>query len=399
MEFPLQMASFRKGAAGTGSSWDMREELVPRRLTMVMWDNAFLLRHIPGGSFEDYEKVLEETIERGYNTVRLDPMPQWVDLSRPETVLEWSDPKIPYMPWNWNSAVKGPVGLWLIEFMEKVLAKGMNYTLSAWWFNNTGIFTGGPALLGELTDHRAGAELWIRMLREWKRRFGFEGLMYVDLANEVPYFFPGFLDRMKKETGYGWENGVFNEAQIGFIAKELNEAIHLLMEAFPELRFTSSIHGDVRWLDVPVEFDCLDVHFYADADPRWMWRTQFHLRMPELFTTTHWHKDFSDRAMKTARAISPMLRARQREKVSQFAGWANRRGMPLTTTESWASWYMFDSPDLDWSWLLEWSEWSVDDALEFGMWGWTPHNYCQPQFANWQEVRWHQRLTQKFLRG
>ena len=32
--------------------------------------------------------------------------------------------------------------------------------------------------------------------------------------------------------------------------------------------FTASIHGDLRWLDVPLELDCLDVHFYADADPR-----------------------------------------------------------------------------------------------------------------------------------
>ena len=60
----------------------MREHLTPRRLTLAMWDQAFALRHGPGGSFADYDRVLDETIERGYNTVRLDPMPQWVDLSQ-----------------------------------------------------------------------------------------------------------------------------------------------------------------------------------------------------------------------------------------------------------------------------------------------------------------------------
>jgi len=33
------------------------------------------------------------------------------------------------------------------------------------------------------------------------------------------------------------------------------------------------------------------------------------------------------------------------------------------------------------------------------MWGWTPHNYCQPQFANWRDIRWHRRLTERFLRS
>ena len=67
------------------------------------------------------------------------------------------------------------------------------------------------------------------------------------------------------------------------------------------------------------------------------------------------------------------------------------------TSESWAAWYYYDSPDLDWGWLLEWASWSVEDAIEYKMWGWTPHNYCQPQFTNWQDVKWHRRLTEKFL--
>jgi hypothetical protein len=91
--------------------------------------------------------------------------------------------------------------------------------------------------------------------------------------------------------------------------------------------------------------------------------------------------------------------ATPRQKLAAFAAWAAQRGMPLTTTESWASWYYFDSPNLDWGWLLDWAAWSVEDVLEFGMWGWTPHNYCQPHFANWRDVRWHQKLTGRFLRG
>lgn len=404
MDFPNQQPTdCRAKDAGVADTFDMRKHLTPNRLTMAMWDEAFVLRHGPGGSFEDFDRVLDETIERGYNTVRLDPMPQWIDLTRPERVLTWPDPKLPLMPWGWNTRVEGPVGAWIIEFMEKLLARPfLHYTLSAWWFCNIppAKDQGGPPVLRLPRTHQEGAEMWIDLLRAWKARFGFDRLVYVDLANEVPFFFPGFRERMKEETGGDWDVPVLSPAQIQFVASELNGALKLLRREFPELRYTCSIHGDLRWLDIPVEFDCLDVHFYADADPRWAERTKFPEFIKDgLFTNRAWHREFSDRCGKTREAIAPMLRARQRFKLGQFAAWARQRGAPLTTTESWASWFYYDTPDLDWGWLLEWAAWTVEDALDFDMWGWTPHNYVQPQFANWKDVAWHQKLTQRFLNG
>jgi hypothetical protein len=404
MDFPTQLATDRRATAGAAAdAFDMREHLTPRRLTFAMWDQAFALRHAPGGSFADYDRVLEETIERGYNTVRLDPMPQWIDLSQPERVLKWPDPKMPLMPWCWNTAVKGPVGAWIIDFMEKLLARPLlHYTLSAWWFCNVppAAHHAGPPVLRLPRNHEEGAEMWVEMLREWNRRFGFDRLVYVDLVNEVPFFFPGFQERMKAETGAGWDAPALSSAQIQFVAAELNAALRLLRREFPELRYTCSIHGDLRWLDIPVEFDCLDVHFYADADPRWTERTKFNEFIKDgLFTNDAWHAEFSRRCGATRDAIAPMLRARQRHKLAQFAAWSRQRGAPLTTSESWASWFYLDSPGLDWGWLLEWAAWTVEDAIDHGMWGWTPHNYVQPQFQNWKDVKWHTRLTERFLKS
>ena len=77
MEFPIQRATDRRATAPGGTDlYDMRDHLTPRRLTLAMWDQAFVHRHGPGGSFADFDRVLDETVERGYNTVRLDPMPQ-----------------------------------------------------------------------------------------------------------------------------------------------------------------------------------------------------------------------------------------------------------------------------------------------------------------------------------
>ena len=390
------------GVCGAGGGFDMREHLTPRRLTMAMWDVAYVLRHGQGGSFQDHDRVLDEAVERGYNTLRIDPMPQWVDLAHPERVLEWPDPKQPYMPWNWNTAVKGPVGQWVVEFVEKLHRRaGLHYTLSGWWFlPGSPTSPPVPEALRRPANMREGAEMWAVMLTEWKRRFGFERLVYVDIANETPYFFPDFEKRLKEATGAGWEVSAFTAAQIAYLKEEIGGALGLLRREFPEVRFTTSIHGDLRWLDVPVEMDCLDVHFYADADERWSKRTRFgEFSGDGLFEKDAWFAEFSERAGKTARAVAPMLRARQRHKMAAFAQWGVERGMPLTTSEAWATWYYIDHPKLDWGWLLEWAKWSVEDAVDMGFWGWTPHNYCQPQFANWKDVTWHRALTERFLKS
>lgn len=397
MDYPQQL-SHGQSAQGFSAGlpgFDMRDHLEPRRMTLIMWDNAFLLRHMPGSAFDDYDRVLDETAERGYNTMRLDPEMQFVDLDNPDTEFFWPGPGKTLNPWHGDRDVRGPLGRWLIEFMEKLIERRMYYTLSSWWHFSDSVT---PKHKPIPENHTQGAEMWAEFLRAWKKRFGFEGCAYVDLANEVPYFFPGFGQRFIDATGVAWGTPqIFNEDQRAFIAAELNPALGLLRSEFPEVRFTVSMHGDLRWLDVPVELDCLDVHFYAEADARWNQRTRFGEYMPRFFRETGWHKDFSDRATAASKAAAPMFRARQRAKLAKFAAWAEEKGMPLTTSESWSSWYYIDSPDLDWGWLLEWAEWTVEDAIDARMWGWTPHNYCQCQFQNWKDARWHQRLTSRFL--
>jgi hypothetical protein len=370
---------------------------------MAMWDVAFALRHGPGGSFADFDRVLDEAVEREYNTLRIDPMPQWIDYNNPDRVLEWPDPHQPYMPWLWNAAVRGPVGSWVIDFMEKLRRReSLYYTLSGWWFGPgqpTSPRAGTPALLRTPVNMVEGAEMWATMLTAWKKRFGFEHLVYLDVANETPYFFPHQMERFKKETGEEFDRvRSFSSALIALLANEINPALELLRREFPELRFTTSIHADLRWLNVPLELDCLDVHFYFDGDPRWTERTRFdEFTNDSLFETDRWFAEFSHRSVSTAAAMAPMLRARQRFKMSQFADWAVRCGAPLTCSEGWTSWFYVDNPKLDWGWLLDWAHCSVDDAIAFGFWGWTPHNYVQPQFANWKDARWHRALNERFL--
>src|ERR1039458_9210172 len=153
-----------------------------------------------------------------------------------------------------------------------------------------------PAPLRHPANMMEGAEMWAQMLTDWKKRFGFDRLLYVDIANETPYFFPEFSERIKKATGAGFDDlPSFSESQSSFLAGEINQALNLLRREFPELRFTTSTHGDLRWLDVPLELDCLDVHFYADADPRWTKRTRFdEFSADGIFQNDRWFEEFSE---------------------------------------------------------------------------------------------------------
>ncbi|MDD6800005.1 MAG: cellulase-like family protein [Firmicutes bacterium] len=390
MEYPLQNPSATKNGAGSKSAtrgFDMRDYLTPRRLTMVMWDYAFITRHMKGDSFEDYDRVLDELIERGYNTVRIDPMPQIIDLSDPGKIITSpGHPDSPFTPWDRVEKFEGPAGEWLIEFMEKLNKRGLYYCLSAWnaGFDNAVYGKSLP----ELTEQ------WKVMLREWKKRFGFKNCIYVDLSNEFPYFLGSYLN-----TSIAHYNGRWSKEWNDYVRKDVNSCLWSIRDEFPEVRFTVSLHGDTKWIDLDLELDVMDIHFYADADPRFTARTQFDKHCSEFFKSDALYKDFSDRATKTHGIMAPMLRAGQRNKLGAFASWSESAGIPLVTTESWASWFYIDHKDLDWEWLLEWAEWSVEDAVEFGMWGWTPHNYCQPQFETWKDVKWHRRLTEKFLRS
>jgi hypothetical protein len=100
------------------ASFDRRDQVDPRRLTHAMGGQVFLLRHLPVGSYENYDQVLDEATQRGCDTLRLDSLPRLIDLFRAETIHRWSKPTTPCMPWCWNSRGEGPLGSWPLEFME-----------------------------------------------------------------------------------------------------------------------------------------------------------------------------------------------------------------------------------------------------------------------------------------
>ena len=121
MDFPNQQTADPAGSLllPLHSRYDPRNHLNPRRLTIAMWDQAYLLRHQPGESFADWDRVLDEAVERGYNTLRIDPLVESLDLDHPERELTWGPLDWPFLPWNWTRGITCPAGRWLIEFLQR----------------------------------------------------------------------------------------------------------------------------------------------------------------------------------------------------------------------------------------------------------------------------------------
>ena len=69
-----------------------------------MWDYSWILRHHKFGEFEDWDKVLAELAERGYNAIRIDAMPQFVASTKEGKVInEFRSPKNGWVPSLWGN--------------------------------------------------------------------------------------------------------------------------------------------------------------------------------------------------------------------------------------------------------------------------------------------------------
>lgn len=380
-------------------AFDMRNFLRPRRLTMAMWDQAYMLRRNPGDSFADWDRSLEELKERGYNTIRIDAFPGVIDPENPDMEFTWPDrPEQPYLPWCWNREYTCKPGRDLVEFFRLTQEKGIYLTLSSWW--------GGKDDLRVIPkDTMEAVDLWIKLLAFLKREVGLDNVLFVDLCNEIPGFLPGYQQtvnglaekRPEQEGKYLAPAGIcaWNPAQLAFMKDTLDSSLQAAQEAFPELRFTYSMNMNRSFEEVGLtNTDVLDIHFFI-TDQRWDVRTRFNKM--HLYDSAEDYKDFTARCAAAAASVGPMLRQMQREQLRWGKAFSEKVGAPLVTTEAWASWFYVDHPDLDWGWLRDWCETAVEDAIEFGLWGMTTCNYVEPHFALWKDVAWHRRLNERFL--
>jgi len=88
--------------------------------------------------------------------------------------------------------------------------------------------------------------------------------------------------------------------------------------------------------------------------------------------------------------------------MSELSEWSTKEGIPLYTSEGWATVMYGGVSDSQqhWRWVKEICEAGVYMAIDKGWVGICTSNFCQPHFKGmWEDVEWHQSLTKAIHRG
>lgn len=108
-------------------------------LAIAMWDFSWILRHHRYGEFENWDKVLSELLERGYNAIRIDAMPQFVAADTDGSVAN----KFRSVKEDWKPAVWGndctmsfSAREALLEFLPKCEKHGIKVGLASWFMRH-----------------------------------------------------------------------------------------------------------------------------------------------------------------------------------------------------------------------------------------------------------------------
>jgi hypothetical protein len=192
----------------------------------------------------------------------------------------------------------------------------------------------------------------------------------------------------------------WSRAAVDEINRYFDRSISALKHQFPALRFTFSFQefgaGNLRKLDLS-HFDLLEAHIWLSDDFWWSF-VSGHYKA----AFGHFFSDGVRQHALKADQIYPRYRERCRNfllKRLQF--WktiADQYGIPLVTTEGWASTFYDDRllPDGqdEWAWIKEFTEEAVNLAIENGWSGICTSNFCQPHFRRfWADREWHRKMT------
>ena len=392
-----------------------RKRLLPldklkKPLAIAMWDFSWILRHHRYGEFENWDKVLDELAERGYNAIRIDCMPQYVAADTDGTITEefrsvrkdWG-----LVKWGNYYTMSFRPREALLEFLPKCRKYGIRVGLSSWFVNHN---TGPRSIFKE----EGGA------LRAWEETLEFlyrhelldDNIIYVDLLNEYPKWhgydwfkeqmnIRGNIDQFRLDNPEAFvpdedalqDPSGFNALQLKFQNDFACDMIRKLKDRFPDQVYHMSITQTTPLDSVDFsEFDTLDYHVWLAI----------------LAEVPHWtvfrHMDQS----KDSRSLFKELMQAWNEKrpqtikiadeiITAVAEKARSCNITCGNTEGWGPVEWIDHPELNWDWIKDAADISVNLARKHDNYKYIcSSNFTHPQFKGmWEDVKWHRKITER----
>ena len=349
----------------------------PRAITM--WEFSWIERRWDGAGYEDWDRALDELVERGYNAVRIDPFPHLLaaDAHKTWTLLPewntqvWGSPDV-------NRIVLMPA---LLEFLSKCRDRRIMVGLSTWYRQDE------DNLRMQITGPDVMAAQWVKTLDLIAAAGLLDTILYVDLCNEWPG--DAWAPFMKPHLNFGeWDH----PASLEF----MHRAISLVRASYPRIPlFFSSSSGRVEnYLEHDLsDFDLLDPHVWMAQENG----DEFYKIIGYAYERfdSKGYTNLSLKAEPTYRSRPEYWQGLLTGKIDRLAAISAKLAKPLVTTECWAIVDYKDWPLLKWDWVKDLCALGVQRAAASGQWmAVASSNFCGPQFAGmWRDKAWHQSVT------
>jgi hypothetical protein len=405
---------------------------LPDRLSITLWDFSWYTRAGVGEPFADLDRAFEETVDRGYNTVRICAAPLLLD---PELGLDpyigisglgptpaggfygqrtrWYD-----VPGGYRIDVRAR----LVELLDAAARHGVFVILSSWEYQQSPSFATDPGWWDAIAAvpeaerwpvlGRAAANL-LSLIEEAGR---LDRIALIELHNEVDFSrIPAFGDqataavRMVKAAFPGV-----------LVAASWGKPPHLDMAAAPRVVEVAQFHVYAYGVldDLQRRIDLRDEGSVGFPNP--MLRGLLRDDAPsveEYGRPAQWRLDatvITDQMLYGYDWVDPQkwdlwlydhyglhreaMRREIESRVVAVAAWARRRGIPQIVGEGWIGYTPLLGGFEEGPVGLDLAELGVRTALLEGAWGTVLCSNAAPHHPMWSLVDWQRRLN-RVVRG
>jgi len=411
---------------------------LPARLTICLWDFSWYTQAAPGEAFADLDRAMAETVERGYNTVRIcaAPLLLFGDLGLDTTQLPFA-------------AMGGGVGhgtRWyncaggaiingrsrLLDLFEAARRWDVHVIVSSWEYQQSSAFLADSRWYDALMAiepgrrYQALADALVAMVGFLAEHGLADRIAYLELHNEVD------LSRLTEIGGPGadpyWcQRDVLTQA-LRSASDRLPDYLvtacygvtpHLDMGCLPDNVHVAHCHVYVygvlgaleQWAGVrlgPPQFPTdnlvglLSAHAPAfDSQlaqvPRW--RLDATGVSPSMFYAYDnvdpelWDRWLYDNYHRYAEAMDQAVR----DRLTAISLWARRHGVPAVVGEGWVGYTPLHADFEDGPIGHAINERAVQLAAEMGFWGAVLGSNCAPHHPAWADADWQKRWNRYFL--
>ncbi|MEM8532198.1 MAG: cellulase-like family protein [Chloroflexota bacterium] len=380
-----------------------------KRFAVAMWEYSWLVqRSGDQAEYADWDKVLDELVDRGYNCIRIDAYPHLIASDNRGNIQHEFEmqPISSNFMWGNHQAVRINPRQGLVEFMQKAKARGLYFGLSSWFNNDT---TNRKFMVRNAHDY---VRIWSETLQHLQQNDLLDRIIWVDICNEFPLIMwaPGAFSDIFNTTPVTDKIGLnvlkavrrWKPSERRRFQTYLTDATQKLKLLFPDLHFTLSFdpYTSKNTTSFQVKhLKMVEPHIWATDDLWWVLRS----RMPTLFIKKKYEENIVS-YVNTCRRLARSFRKRHEQtlnrRMDMWAHWARKNNVHLVTSEGWVNVLYEDisstGVDGEWDWFKDLSEYAVNLAIQKGWQGICTSNFAQPHFEGmWKDVAWHRQLTER----